>query len=468
MRGHFALVALLLLLCPRTHGAEVTIWGTDSAYAGEKIELLLYHNEITYDEVLLASATVSKSGAFRLNFELNETRYVFAYLGIYKVFLYAEPGGNYHVLLPPRKDKDPADLLNPYFSPTDVHLALSEFEKNELNTQIRMFEDAYLPYSNKHIMAIRNNEDFSDLDNDIVNMDKPFARSDHAFFNNYRRYRYARLRHLAYQQKSRSISDEYFKDQPVLLNNPPYMELFNQVYDKYFHHFARTDSGIHMAEALSAGNVKKLRRVLSSDAVLGNGELRDLVILKGLYEEFYDDNYSRSALLDLLDSYIAEDDFPRFTDIAGNIRKNATRLLTGFEPPEFKLYDRDSALVSLENFSGKYVYLNFCSCFSYTCLNEFKMLEKLYEKHGKILEVVTIIIDNDYDVINGFLERSNYQWTFLHYGRQSSVIRDYDIRAFPTYYLIDPDGKLVISPAPSPGDEIEARLFRIMRERGEL
>ena len=155
-------------------------------------------------------------------------------------------------------------------------------------------------------------------------------------------------------------------------------------------------------------------------------------------------------------------------EIAVSIRNKVTRLLVGFEPPEFELYDQDSNLVSLEDFRGKYVYLNFCSCFSYTCMNEFKLLAALYEKHGDILEIVTVIFDNDPDVISSFLERSQYQWKFLHYANQSAIIRDYDIRAFPTYYLIDREGKLAISPAPGPGEEFEAHLFKLLRSRGEL
>jgi len=193
-----------------------------------------------------------------------------------------------------------------------------------------------------------------------------------------------------------------------------------------------------------------------------------MVILKGIYDEFYDDNYSRRALLEILNTFINENRNPELTEVAVSIRKKTTRLLSGFEPPEFELYNGDSNLVNLKDFRGKYVYLNFCSCFSYTCLNEFKFLSTLYEKHKDRLEIVTILVDNDEDVINSFLERSNYKWMFLHYGHQSSIIRDYDIRAFPIYYLIDPEGKLALSPAPSPAEDFEARFFSLLRARGEL
>jgi peroxiredoxin len=331
-----------------------------------------------------------------------------------------------------------------------------------------MFNDSYLPYYNKHIVAIFNKEDFSELDKNIEQMEKPFSKSDNEFFKNYRLYKYALLRHLAYQQRSRHISDEYFRGKPVLLNNTSYMELFNQVYERYFYFFSRTDKKNLLGEAIKSQKFSALHKAISSDKVLGDGRLTDLVILKCLYDEFYDDNYSRKGLLAILDDFIATSQDKDLVEYARSIRNKVTMLLVGFDPPDFQLYDRDSNLVSLYDLKGKYVYLNFCSCFSYACLNEFKMLEGLYEKHNKIIEIVTILVDNDYDVINSFLNRSNYKWKFLHYGNYSAIIREYDVRAFPTYYLIDPDGKLIVSPAPSPGEEFEARLFKIMRARGDI
>lgn len=210
-------------------------------------------------------------------------------------------------------------------------------------------------------------------------------------------------------------------------------------------------------------------RLLLPTRLLVSGELAELIILKFIHDEFYDDNFSRTSLLALLDSYVSEGaQNEELKEIALSIRNKVTRLLSGFPPPEFNLYNRDSTLVNLANFRGKYVYLSFCSCFSYTCLNEFAQLAKLYDKHKNLMEIVTIIVDNDKDIINSFLQRSGYKWTFLHYGNQLSVMRDYDIRAFPTYYLIDREGKLAISPAPGPGEDFEARFFTLLRSRGEL
>ncbi len=466
----FIFLFLTLLITSSSVLANDSTWisGHDITYAGTEIVFNRYSDQISGAEEVIVTAKVDPEGNFNAAFSLDEITQVFAYLGVYKIHIFAVPGKTYNIILPPRQDKQPEDFLNPYFSPEIVHLGTEQFDPNEINSLIRMFNDAYLPYYNKHILKLNSNNDFAELDDDIARMEKPFSMSTDSFFNNYRRYRYGMLRHLAFQHKTKSISADYFRDQPVLLNNIAYMELFNKVYDKYFYHFAVTPEGKLLGESINNRDLRALRSTLINEKVLGSGDLLDLVIIKSLYDEFYDDNYSRSALLDMLDTIIKTVKSPRLIHVAKSVRFKVTRLLVGFEPPPFRLFDRDSNLVGLGNFKGKYVYLNFCSCFSYTCLNEFIMLNTLYEKHKDILEIVTVLIDNDKDVINSFLNRSKYPWVFLHYGNQSSIIREYDIRAFPTYYLIDRNGKLAISPAPSPAEEFEARFFKLLREKGDL
>jgi len=72
------------------------------------------------------------------------------------------------------------------------------------------------------------------------------------------------------------------------------------------------------------------------------------------------------------------------------------------------------------------------------------------------------------EVLRKFLTSNKYDWKFLLYDRQPEVLKQYDIRAYPTYFLIGPDGKLILSPAPSPSEDFESRLFEVMKARGDL
>jgi len=194
----------------------------------------------------------------------------------------------------------------------------------------------------------------------------------------------------------------------------------------------------------------------------------ELVVLKCLHDGFFDDKFSRSALLAILDSLYRQTHIAEHLIIAENIRSKVTRLLPGFVPSPFKLYSSKGKLTSLDDFKGKYVYLNFCTSSSYTCLQEFSLLEKLYEKHKKLLEIVTICVDREESEMKNLLDQTNYSWTFLYYGNKPEIIKDFDIRAYPTYFLIGPDKKLVMSPAPSPKENFEIQLFKLLRSKGEI
>ncbi|MBN1119261.1 MAG: TlpA family protein disulfide reductase [Bacteroidales bacterium] len=446
-----------------------TISGTDSSYAGQKLAFKMQFNPFTNNDSVLCEVVADKNGSFKAEINLAEIREVYIDAGINKLYLFVVPGNNYSVILPPFEKKTNADRLNPFFLPVEIHLATSEHSEDELNVRIRMFEDAYVPYYNKHLNMVFSDKEFKQLDKDILQIDKPFQKSNDKFFNQYREYKYAMLRFLAMQNKSKVTSDEFLKGKPFLYNNPAYLDLFNMVFENYFSYFSRADENKKLSKAISEMKTyESLRNVLAQDGVIQPEELLNMVILKGLYEEFYDDNYSRSDLLSILDSFINTVEDQTQVLIAEKVRKKVTKLLRGYEPPDFSLYDSDSNLYSLKSFSGKHVYLNFCACFSYSCLNEFAMLKTLYEKHSQYLQIVTIIIDEDVEVMKDFIQKSGYSWVFLHFDNQPEILQQYDIRALPTYFLIDQEGKLVMSPAPSPADEFEARLFKELRAKGVL
>jgi peroxiredoxin len=446
-----------------------TIFGSDSSYAGVEIVLLRPADPFTGKEKELARTIVNKEGTFSIEFTPEETTWVYAYVGIYKTHLYVEQGKTYEVIFPARKDKTNADRLNPFFKYIESHLAVVNQDKDDLNMQIRMFDNSFFHFYAKHTEKVFNDDvEFEQLDKDIDQLDKPYSKSKHIYFNEYRKYKYGLLRFVAYQHKSKNVSDMYFKNQSFRENNPAFVELFNKVYEGYFSYFNRTQTGKQLGPAISGRSYSEVCRVLALDEVLQPEELLNMVLLKSLHEEFYDDNYSRSAMLALLDSMLLVNENSLVKSSAESIREKVTKLLPGHEPPYFELYDIDSNLVKLSDFKGKFVYLNFCSCFSYTCINEFVMLHNLYRKHNKYLEIVTIVIDDDLVVVKDFVERSGYPWKFLQFDNQPEIFQQYDVRVFPTYYLIDNEGKLSMSPAPAPAEEFEGRLFKVLRARGVL
>jgi hypothetical protein len=472
MIKRFAQTLLLITLFFTTQTAlaqQVTITGSSKSYADDELVFYRYSDLVTMMEEEMGRCKADDQGNFKCQLKISETTYLFSHLGIYRIYLFVEPGKTYSLVLPEKEDKTETQRLNPYFRETDQFVGISNIGKSDINFLINSFDLAF----NEKFDAIIN-DSFKgkkniNIDSLITIIENRYSSFKQPYFNTYRYYRYGLLKQITYIQKAKSTSEHYFLNKPVQYNNTAFMELFNLVYDKYFIFFSRTETGNAVFSNIThEKSLYKLKRTLATDNVLANDTLKELVILKGLHDGFFDDKFSRSALLVILDSLYFTSKIPEHLVIAQNIRTKVTHLLAGFVPSPFELYNSTGKLVKLDDFKGKYIYLNFCTSTSYTCLQEFTLLQKLYEKHKQMLEIVTICVDKDKQDMSNLLQNAGYDWTFLHYGNKPEIVKDFDVRAYPTYFLIGPDRKLLLSPAPSPRENFEIQFFKLLRSRGEI
>lgn len=506
MRLIFSFLFILTLsLVNSAFSGNVKLSGISLEYANKELIFYTFSDQITYAEEILANCDVDSSGVFSCSFDIKETKYLFLRLGVYEAFLFVEPGMDYEIELPERKDKTIADELNPYFEPVQYHLGINNTSEDELNYQLAFFDEIYSLLINNNLYStyeklkkqnvnskhnrvdtafsekaysravnnssylIYNNLKELDANKEIKKVDSIFLDIDNEYFNDFKKFKLASFLYSTLEEKAKSISNTYYLNSDVLYHNPAYMSLFNQVYKNYFQYFGRTETGKRIYNDINtSGSYSMLNRTLSQDSILSNDALKELVILKCIHDEFYNDKFSRSGMLRILDSLAITTTIEEHKIISKNIREKVTKLLVGYKPPAFELYDKDSNLVSLDSFEGKYVYLGFCTSVSYACIKEFEMLRNLYDKHKDHFEIVMICLDESLAQMKHFVERKKYPFTFLHYGNQSDVFKYYDVRAFPTYYFIDKEGKLCMSPAASPGENVEFKIFQKMRANGDL
>ena len=459
---------------------QTVIQGKAPSYAGEKLIFLTYSDMISFREIPVASCTVSDSGQFKCVAELEGTRLLFVKLGVYNCLFYLEPGFIYQLQLPQKREKTEAERMNPYFEDISIHLGAKPVgstdgraipgEREELNLLIRSFNDAFHPFYYKYVVnAYIDEVNQQEIKEAIQTITEPFADVTHPFFKKYMEYRLGLLNHYGAQQSSSKIINDYFDRKSVLCYNPAYMELFNEIFFNYFEAFKAEFPETNLLNIINREiNLDKLVTQLQKEKALANDTLLEMVLIKNLHECFYKDEYSKPAILILMDSLNAKTNIAFHKSVITDIKREITKLLTGSEPPPFKLYDKDSVLTGLDNFQDKYVYLAFCNSFSYYCIREFELLKDLNSRHSNHLAIVTILVDDNYQSMKDLLKANNYDWTFLHFSRQPEIIREYEVKAYPTYYLIGPDGKLIASPAPSPLEGFEEYLFKTMRAKGDI
>ena len=470
----FAFILFLHACLLPARAQEVTISGNDPEYAGCTLTFLTIDNYFCNNEIKLADCTVADNGDFTVVFPFHHAKMIDTRPGVYIARFFVEPGFSYEIKLPPRIDKSPEEEESPFFEPLTVYMNILTVKDNqgakidpakELNYLTATFDEIFNPLYDRLTVDAAMRRPVARIDSTIADFRNHLPHTGNSYADNYALYRTGLLYHGTQRGGTKYISNEYFAGKPLLYDNEAYMELFNIIYDKYFMFFGRLNDDIYNVVNRQR-SFSGLKRLLAQDGVFPDETLCELVVLKNIYDEFYADRFSRGALLHLLDSAIVHSKIERHREIADEIRSKITKLLPGFEPPDFSLYNQDSTLVNLQHYRGKYLYLMFCTTQNYVCLVQYELLEPLYEAHHKWLQIAIVSVDERLSEMRDFRQKSGYQWDFLHIANDPDILKDYDIRIIPTCYLIDPDGKLVISPAPAPIENLERTLWQELNGKG--
>ncbi|GGH31919.1 thiol:disulfide interchange protein [Dyadobacter endophyticus] len=130
-------------------------------------------------------------------------------------------------------------------------------------------------------------------------------------------------------------------------------------------------------------------------------------------------------------------------------RLNAVRNqpVPGKSAPDFTIPDVSGNPVSLADFKGKYVLLDFWGHWCGPCVRAFPALKALYDRFANKMTIVGIAAEskNDRDKWVNMIKENNLNWVQLSEleADNGKVNQTYNIVAFPTYFLVDKAGKVV-------------------------
>jgi thiol-disulfide isomerase/thioredoxin len=116
-------------------------------------------------------------------------------------------------------------------------------------------------------------------------------------------------------------------------------------------------------------------------------------------------------------------------------------VVAGDEAPEFTLAADSGRTVSVPNFGGKLLVLNFWASWCPPCVQETPSLSRFASDYaGKGVVVMAVSVDKDEKAYRNFLEK--FRPAFLT-ARDFKVHEDYGTFMYPETYLIDSRGKVV-------------------------
>jgi peroxiredoxin len=130
----------------------------------------------------------------------------------------------------------------------------------------------------------------------------------------------------------------------------------------------------------------------------------------------------------------------------GDAKKIQRSLAEGKPFPDFDEKDLDGKPLSVGNYKGKLVLIDFWATWCGPCVAELPNVLKTYEKyHGKGLEIIGISLDKDKDKLSKFIAEKNMTWQqyFDGQGWQSKLAAKYGVNSIPATYLLDKEGIII-------------------------
>lgn len=145
-------------------------------------------------------------------------------------------------------------------------------------------------------------------------------------------------------------------------------------------------------------------------------------------------------------------------------------LSPGMPAPAFSFPDTTGNLVSLTDFTGKYVYIDIWASWCGPCIQEIPKLKELEEEFGDEIAFISISVDNEKETWHKFVREKELTGIQLlsQGGRHAKIMDLYMIQAIPRFIMIDPKGKLVDVDASKPSYNKTRKLFERLTGRNQI
>ncbi|MDE0468758.1 MAG: redoxin domain-containing protein [Candidatus Poribacteria bacterium] len=129
------------------------------------------------------------------------------------------------------------------------------------------------------------------------------------------------------------------------------------------------------------------------------------------------------------------------------VREDPTLAWVGQVLPDFSpTVDLDGKRISLADYRGKVVLLDFWAVWCGPCIGELPNVKDVYEKyHNKGFEVIGISLDEDEKVLREFIKEHQLPWRqiFDGGGWKGALAQKYGVRGIPAPFLLDREGKVI-------------------------
>ena len=126
------------------------------------------------------------------------------------------------------------------------------------------------------------------------------------------------------------------------------------------------------------------------------------------------------------------------------LKADSKLAMIGKSAPDFSSTDINGNPITLKDYRGKVVLLDFWATWCGPCIAEMPNVKKIYNTHKDMgFVVIGISLDNDASEVCDFLKECELPWRQIFDGQDGHLKKLFQIRGIPSLWLIDREGKVI-------------------------
>lgn len=441
--------------CNQNPVNEVTITGTVSNPTNDKVEVF-YYKDMVANQTEKVEALLDENNQFSATLPLTEGKFVFVSHPHRTIRLFLLPGAEVNLqfdaidpdqlpLIEGKKALE-SQFLTGYFKDVENKynrgIILNQLGSTPASEFLSQMENAY----QEKTAYLEGFEGHKKLDKGFVNLMK----------TNFKYEKYGLL--LDYPMAFAYFNPEAGEpEMPEGFN--AFLEEENLFSDDNLHsqaYFNFADSYLSkkmQEQADPASEVPYYERQFLTAREVFSGKTREILLARSMITLLNFGNFDRAK--ELFADFSALVQSPDIREIVDAEYQKTLALAPGNPAPAFTLTDVEGNLVSLSDFAGKVVYLDFWASWCGPCMREVpfaKELKKRMEGYDDLVYLY-ISVDTDAEAWRKTLAEKEISGVHINVpGFSHEVPAAYNLKGVPTFYLIGRDGKIFDNRPPRPSN----------------
>lgn len=458
MKPVFMLMIIAALCITSTFAQTAIMEASAPGAAGESIEIFKYSDPVTKQLELLGRVQIGELESFEYEISCKGIQWIQIRYGIYSLLILVEEGNSYDLTLPDYMGLSKHDRINPYFEYAVIHLP----DNNELslNNAVRELDSLYFEKANIISTDIYLGEKLVDRDSVLIDYQNSVMAYDHPYYKSYSDYRNCLIELLgrgsiAKSECISSLNDNFDPD------NPACLDLYNQLFKGYIRKMSLNAIGEETRRYINIDpSPDSLKRLILSMGDVSDNNLLEFILLQNLHTEYYEGRFSKNGISRLMEwmSNNASEEYSRF--MGRMIYEKINRMRPGSRPPDFNLTDAGGKVYSLDSLTGRYSILILAESDSWLSMSEFRILKTWFAGYSDDLSVISILLDEDFTQAGKRMMEEKFNWIILDGSNAGDLLRKYDVRYLPAFYLLNRESEIIQAPSILPSENLRALIMQ--------